>query len=56
MRVGLSWLREVLATTAIPVSETGQEVADRFVRAGFEVESVEVEGSVSGPLVVGEVV
>jgi phenylalanyl-tRNA synthetase beta chain len=56
VRVGLSWLREVLATTAIPADEGGREVAERFVRAGFEVESVEVEGSVSGPLVVGEVV
>jgi phenylalanyl-tRNA synthetase beta chain len=61
VRVGLSWLREVLATTAIPADATsgtegGQEVADRFVRAGFEVDSVEVEGSVAGPVVVGEVV
>jgi phenylalanyl-tRNA synthetase beta chain len=53
VRVGLSWLREVVA---IPTSEGGREVAERFVRAGFEVESVDVEGSVSGPLVVGEVV
>jgi phenylalanyl-tRNA synthetase beta chain len=53
VRVGLSWLREVVA---IPATEGGHEVADRFVRAGFEVDSIEVEGSVSGPLVVGEVV
>ena len=53
VRVGLSWLREVVA---IPATEGGREVADRFVRAGFEVDSIEVEGSVSGPLVVGEVV
>ncbi len=31
-------------------------MAERFVRAGFEVDSIEVEGSVSGPLVIGEVV
>ena len=53
MRVGLSWLREVVA---IPTTDGGAEVADRFVRAGFEVDSIEVEGSVSGPLVIGEVV
>jgi phenylalanyl-tRNA synthetase beta chain len=53
VRVGLSWLREAVA---IPATAGGHEVAERFVRAGFEVESVEVEGSVSGPLVVGEVV
>ncbi|HEY5200204.1 MAG TPA: phenylalanine--tRNA ligase subunit beta, partial [Acidothermaceae bacterium] len=53
MRIGLSWLREIVA---IPAGEGGHEVADRLVRAGFEVDSVEVEGSVSGPVVVGEVV
>ncbi|HEY5050545.1 MAG TPA: phenylalanine--tRNA ligase subunit beta, partial [Acidothermaceae bacterium] len=53
VRVGLSWLRAVVA---VPAAEGGHEVADRFVRAGFEVDSVEVEGSVSGPLVIGEVV
>jgi phenylalanyl-tRNA synthetase beta chain len=58
VRVGLSWLREVVAIPATTTSGTegGHEVADRFVRAGFEVDSIEVEGSVSGPLVVGEVV
>jgi len=53
VRIGLSWLREIVA---IPAGEGGHEVADRLVRAGFEVDSVEVEGSVSGPVVVGEVV
>jgi len=53
VRVGLSWLREIVA---IPAQDRGHEVADRFVRAGFEVDSIEVEGSVSGPVVVGEVV
>ena len=53
MRVGLSWLRAVVAT---PATEGSHEVAERFVRAGFEVDSIEVEGSVSGPLVVGEIV
>ncbi len=53
MRVGLSWLREIVA---VPAGEGGHEVAERFVRAGFEVDSIEVEGSLSGPVVVGEVV
>ena len=39
MRLALSWLREFVD---IPASETGPAVADRFVRAGFEVDSVEV--------------
>ena len=58
MRVGLSWLREIVAipATAVSGTEGGHEVADRFVRAGFEVDSIEVEGSVAGPVVVGEVV
>jgi phenylalanyl-tRNA synthetase beta chain len=53
VRIALSWLREF---AAIPAATTGREVADHFVRAGFEVESVDVEGSVAGPVVVGEVV
>ena len=53
MRLGLSWLREVVG---VPTAEAGHEVAGRFVRAGFEVDSIEVEGSVSGPLIIGEVV
>jgi phenylalanyl-tRNA synthetase beta chain len=53
MKVALSWLREFVD---MPASEGGREVAERFVRAGFEVDSVEVEGAVSGPLVIGEVV
>jgi phenylalanyl-tRNA synthetase beta chain len=53
VRVGLSWLREVVT---IPATESGHDVGERFVQAGFEVESVDVEGSVSGDLVVGEIV
>ncbi len=53
MRVGLSWLRDVVP---IPATESGHDVAERFVQAGFEVESVDVEGSVSGDLVIGEIV
>jgi phenylalanyl-tRNA synthetase beta chain len=53
VRVGLSWLGDVVA---IPATADGREVAERFIGAGFEVDSVEVEGSASGPLIIGEVV
>jgi phenylalanyl-tRNA synthetase beta chain len=53
VRVALSWLRELVD---VPASEEGVDVAERFIDAGFEVDSIEVEGSVSGPLVIGEVV
>ncbi len=53
MRVPVSWLREF---APVPPKETGRDIADRLVRAGLEVETVaRVGGSVSGPLVVGEV-
>jgi phenylalanyl-tRNA synthetase beta chain len=53
VRVALSWLREFVD---IPADQGGREVAERFVRAGFEVDAIEIQGAVSGPLVVGEVV
>ncbi|MDQ1486999.1 MAG: phenylalanyl-tRNA synthetase beta chain [Actinomycetota bacterium] len=53
MRVALSWLREVVA---IPASADAHDVADHLIRSGFEVDSIETQGAVSGPLVVGEVV
>ncbi|GAA0687896.1 phenylalanine--tRNA ligase subunit beta [Kitasatospora atroaurantiaca] len=53
MRVPLSWLREYVD---LPVSETGRDVAERLIRAGLEVETVEQIGAdLKGPLVVGEV-
>ena len=53
MRVPLSWLREYVD---LPAGETGREVADRLVRAGLEVETVEqLGGDLKGPLVVGKV-
>jgi len=53
MRVPLSWLREYVD---LPVSETGRDVAERLIRAGLEVETVEqIGGDLKGPLVVGEV-
>ncbi len=54
MRVALSWLREFVA---VPVTEMAVMRSPRgSLRAGFEVDSIEVEGAVTGPLVVGEVV
>ncbi|MBI1352456.1 MAG: phenylalanine--tRNA ligase subunit beta [Actinomycetales bacterium] len=53
MRAPLSWLRDLVA---IPVGETGRDVATRLIRAGLEVETVEtVGGGVEGPLTVGRV-
>lgn len=53
MRAPLSWLRELVD---IPASETGRDVAERLVRAGLEVETVEtLGGDVVGPLYVGRV-
>jgi phenylalanyl-tRNA synthetase beta chain len=53
MRVPLSWLREYVD---LPAGETGRDVADRLVRAGLEVETVEqLGGDLKGPLVVGRV-
>ncbi|MFC1415913.1 phenylalanine--tRNA ligase subunit beta [Streptacidiphilus cavernicola] len=53
MRVPLSWLREYVD---LPAGETGRDVADRLVRAGLEVETVEQVGAdLKGPLVVGRV-
>ena len=53
MRAPLSWLRDLVA---IPVDQTGRDVAARLIRAGLEVETVETVGAgVDGPLVVGRV-
>ena len=54
MKVPLSWLREF---AAIPSDISPEEIEDAFVSVGFEVESVEIQGSdLIGPLVVGEVI
>ncbi|HVF04716.1 MAG TPA: phenylalanine--tRNA ligase subunit beta, partial [Frankiaceae bacterium] len=50
MRVPLSWLREYA-----PVQASGREVAERLIRAGFEVEHVEQVGEGIDDVVVGEV-
>ncbi|HSF27111.1 MAG TPA: phenylalanine--tRNA ligase subunit beta [Actinomycetes bacterium] len=52
MRVALSWLRDYVN---LPATADGREVAERLLRAGLEVETVERVGDVSGPLVVGRV-
>ena len=53
MRAPLSWLRELVA---IPPDQSGRDVAERLVRAGLEVETVEtIGGGVLGDLVVGKV-
>jgi len=54
MRVPLSWLREHVD---LPAEATGRDVAERIIRAGLEVETVDrVGGDLRGPLVVGRVV
>jgi len=53
MRAPMSWLREMVA---IPADQSGRDVAERLIRAGLEVETVEEIGAgVEGPLVVGRV-
>ncbi|TAK71179.1 MAG: phenylalanine--tRNA ligase subunit beta [Actinomycetota bacterium] len=54
MRAPLSWLREF---AALPADVTGRQLADRLIRAGLEVETVDRIGAgVSGPVVTGRVV
>ncbi len=53
MRAPRSWLKEFVP---IPETISDQEIADAFVRVGFEVEEVIVQGDgLTGPLVVGQV-
>ncbi|MEY4136539.1 MAG: hypothetical protein RL205_667, partial [Actinomycetota bacterium] len=53
MRAPVSWLRELIS---IPVDQTGRDIAERLIRAGLEVETVETLGEgVVGELVVGHV-
>jgi phenylalanyl-tRNA synthetase beta chain len=55
VRVPVSWLSDHVALPGGFESPTADQIADAFVRAGLEVESVEPLGPVSGPLVVGRV-
>ncbi len=53
MRAPLSWLRDLVA---IPVDQSGRDVAARLIRAGLEVETVEPVGAgLEGVLIVGRV-
>lgn len=52
MRVPISWLREFVA---IPADQTGRQISDALIRLGLEVETVDVIGEVSGPVVIGQV-
>ena len=54
MKVPLSWLSEF---AAIPSGASPAQIEEAFVAVGFEVESVEIQGSdLTGPLVVGQVI
>lgn len=54
MRAPVSWLRELVE---IPADQSGRDIAERLIRAGLEVETVESLGEgVEGSLVVGRVV
>lgn len=51
MRAPVSWLRELVD---IPADQGGREIAERLIRAGLEVETVETLGEgITGQLVVG---
>ena len=53
MKAPLSWLRELVE---LPTDLTPQEISDLFVRVGFEVEELMVQGAdITGPLLVGKV-
>ncbi|CAI9398525.1 phenylalanine--tRNA ligase subunit beta [Aestuariimicrobium sp. T2.26MG-19.2B] len=53
MRAPLSWLRELVQ---LPADITTTQIADRWTRAGLNVERIEsTDGDVSGPVVIGRV-
>ena len=53
MKIPLSWLREYVT---IPAKLTAEQVAQAFVKVGFEVEQIEYQGKdLKGPLLVGKV-
>ncbi|CAB4653126.1 unannotated protein [freshwater metagenome] len=54
MKIPLSWLREYVA---IPNKISNNDLAEAFVKVGFEVESIQVQGAdLTGPLRVGKVI
>ncbi len=53
MKIPLSWLREFVA---VPTKISHEEIAAAFVKVGFEVEDISIQGSdLTGPLKVGKV-
>ena len=53
MKIPLSWLSEYVT---LPAKITSEEIAQAFVKVGFEVESIEEQGKdLKGPLLVGKV-
>ncbi len=51
MRAPVSWLRDLVA---IPIDQSGRDIATRLIAAGLEVETVDSLGDgVDGPLIVG---
>ncbi len=53
MKIPLSWLREYVI---IPAKLTAEQIAQAFVKVGFEVEQIEYQGKdLKGPLLVGKV-
>ena len=53
MKIPLSWLSEYVS---LPVKITSEEIAEAFVKVGFEVEGIDEQGKdLKGPLVVGKV-
>lgn len=53
MKAPLSWLREFVE---IPASLSADEIAECFVKVGFEVEGIDLQGEgLRGPIVVGRV-
>jgi len=53
MKLPLSWIREYVP---VPLDISMDELENAFVKVGFEIESIEIQGSdLIGPLVVAEV-
>ena len=53
MKLPLSWIREYVP---VPLDISMEELESAFVKVGFEIESIEIQGSdLSGPLIVAEV-
>ena len=53
MKIPLSWLQDFVA---LPAKINAEQIAQAFIKVGFEVESIDVQGDdLKGPLVVGKV-